>query len=1722
MSRRKNRRKSKPTLRFNEGSRRRRTIIESLETRQLLTGDTSPFGYLQIPLAADQSGAALVQDASLQNAWGVAALPNGGPVWVADGATGVASRYQGAVSSGGSISAFSQLPQNISVPAGAPTAITFNPTFEFTVGSGNTASPPLFFIASQNGEIDAWQSLLGTQAQKVIGVSGAEFTGLAVANNGTASFLYAADFHDDKIDVFDSSYNATTLSANAFTDSSLPAGYAPYNIQLISGQLYVTYALQDAAKETPVVGGGNGIIDIYNLDGTLAKTFASAGQLNVPDGLAMAPSGFGDFAGDLLVANSGNGEILAYNTSGVFQGALNDGPGSTSPIIIDGVRGLVFGNGSSAGDVTTLFYSAANGGHGQFGEILNAFDQSLAVVPTVVTATQGSSFSGTLATLRDSDSTLAASGFAAEIMWGDGTSSVATVVSNTDGGFNINGTHTYASAGTYQATVTASDTALNARTATATANVIDTSFSPAGVTFTTTEAQSFSGSVGTFADPSGIGNQYFANIDWGDGSTSAGTVALAAGGSGYSVTGSHTYTGGGSFAVTTTVLEEMTGSTTAGSSAIGTIASTAAVTDLNTLTAQATTFSATQGTSATVAVATFTDTYAAATAGIFSATIDWGDGTSTSAGSVTQSNGTFTVMGTHAFVENGSMSATVSISDTPGTASATAVSTATVADGNTLTAQALTFVTNPGQTFAGKVATFSDTNSLVLGSDFSAQIDWGDGSSSAGTVTAANGVLTVAGSHSYTAGGLSDAVDVTITENAHTTIAYPTATSTAVVPADDVTGTGETISATATSASSQQSLATFTKNAGNLADTFTATIDWGDGTSFTTGTVTADGSGGYDVLGSHTYSTPGAYTPDVIVYESTAGGSATPAAAIAATANVASPVVLSAATLTGPEHTATAFTVATFTDVDASAIAGDFTATIDWGDGSGSSAGSVTGSAGHFTVSGTHSFADAGTFSVGVSLSEATPTVLSNSVTSTATISQDDSFTPSAASLTATVGTAFSGVVATFTDTDTVSSSNAFTAVISWGDNNSSSAGTVTGANGVFTVSGVHTYSQDGSFPLTVTIENSSSLPGATESAATGSALVSPGSALSVTGTSITPTEGQTFSGTVATVTDTGSSLAASAFTATINWGDGTSSTATVTGASGSYTVAGSHTYTEEGTFQATVSVTETAISATVSATTSATVGEGDTLTAVAGTVTATQGSTFTGAVATFVDTNTGAAASDFTATIDWGDGSSTTAGSVTASNGTLAVSGSHDYSATGSDSIKVSLSDNSPGTASAAATSTATVVTTSTTTTSTATATISGEVFDDVNVNRVLDSGEIGLGGRTVFLNNDGTGVPDSSNPSTATDANGNYTFTALAAGSYSVMEVVPANHGVTLTTNPQTLSVTAGENVTGINIGNVLTSTLLPLQVPLTRLPAASDANTAYINAVYASILGHAPDATGLAYWQQQMTGGAGRASVAQGVWDSAEHRGMEVEQFYEEFLGRPSDPAGKSFWTAAFNAWGTEQIEVEGFLTSTEFMNLHSGETAFVDALYNNVALRAPDSTGESYWVGQLASGQTLLQVASAFVFGQEASTAVVDAFYSDFLHRAPDSADLQMWVNDLTSHTLNGEQVGVQILASGEYYSDMTGNHAPSITSANSTGFTTGSAGSFTITTTGSPTAAISESGALPSGVTLVDNHDGTATLAGTPAAGTAGTYRLTIKASNGTAPDASQTFTLTVS
>ncbi|HET6883971.1 MAG TPA: DUF4214 domain-containing protein, partial [Pirellulales bacterium] len=426
-----------------------------------------------------------------------------------------------------------------------------------------------------------------------------------------------------------------------------------------------------------------------------------------------------------------------------------------------------------------------------------------------------------------------------------------------------------------------------------------------------------------------------------------------------------------------------------------------------------------------------------------------------------------------------------------------------------------------------------------------------------------------------------------------------------------------------------------------------------------------------------------------------------------------------------------------------------------------------------------------------------------------------------------------------------------------------------------------------------------------------------------------------------------------------------------------------------------------------------------------------------------------------------------------------------------------------------------------STTTPTGGTATISGTVFDDLNLNGQFDGSETGIAGRKVFLNVDGTGVPDANNPSTTTDANGNFSFPGLAAGTYQVDEVLTPTGSAVMTSQPVRLTLTAGQNVSGVMLGNALGSSVVPIILARTDPPAASDANTAYIDALYQSVLGHAPDAAGLAYWQQQLTSGASQLSVAQGVWQSTEHRGMQVDQFYEEFLGRPSDPQGKAFWTAAFSTWGTEQIDVAGFLSSQEFQNLNPGNTAMVDAMYDGIAERPADSAGESYWVNQLNSGTSLVDVLFNFIYGQEASTAVVDSFYADFLHRTPDSASLQAYVNDLMNKTLTADQVAEQILSSSEYFNDVTGNPAPSIYSTASTSFTQGVAGSFTVRTGGIPVGTITESGALPSGVSFIDNGDGTATLLGTPATGSGGVYNLTLSADNGGGTPATQSFVLTV-
>jgi uncharacterized protein (TIGR03118 family) len=195
------------------------------------------------------------------------------------------------------------------------------------------------------------------------------YKGLAIATTSAGTFLYAADFHHARIDVFDASFDRVHLSGS-FRDHKLPPGYAPFNIQELGGRLYVAYAKQDADREDEVAGPGRGFVDVYSTSGQLLRRLIRRGHLNAPWGLVQAPAaGFGRFSGALLVGNFGDGRINAYDPrTGAFRGRLRHEDGS--PIQIEGLWALRFGNGVT-GDPTTLLFTAGieDEAHGLFGAI---------------------------------------------------------------------------------------------------------------------------------------------------------------------------------------------------------------------------------------------------------------------------------------------------------------------------------------------------------------------------------------------------------------------------------------------------------------------------------------------------------------------------------------------------------------------------------------------------------------------------------------------------------------------------------------------------------------------------------------------------------------------------------------------------------------------------------------------------------------------------------------------------------------------------------------------------------------------------------------------------------------------------------------------------------------------------------------------------------------------------------------------------------------------------------------------------------------------------------------------------------------------------------------------------------------------------------------------------------------------------------------------------------
>jgi uncharacterized protein (TIGR03118 family) len=383
---------------------------------------------LQTNLVSDLPGVAATTDPNLVNAWGISESP-ASPFWISDNNSGLTTLYQvpGANSAPVSINPLVvNIPTPVSPTGGTPTGTVFNTAsasnaFEVTgpnkAGLTTTASA-LFLFDTEDGTIVGWNPAIdptrqfagsgGASNHAVIAVdnsgnnftnpdpnqqTGAVYKGLAIATSTTpiltgdansTALLYASNFRAGTVDVYDANFTkVTSLPRGAFQDRRLPRGYAPFNVQVLNGKVFVSYALQDAAKHDDVAGAHHGFVDVFNLDGTPgfprgAVRLISRGALDSPWGLAIAPTGFAGLNDPnnnpvLLVGNFGNGFINAFDsTTGVPLGQVRDPDGE--PVQVDGLWALKVGNGGSGGATNTVYFTAGPFGesHGLFGSLTTA------------------------------------------------------------------------------------------------------------------------------------------------------------------------------------------------------------------------------------------------------------------------------------------------------------------------------------------------------------------------------------------------------------------------------------------------------------------------------------------------------------------------------------------------------------------------------------------------------------------------------------------------------------------------------------------------------------------------------------------------------------------------------------------------------------------------------------------------------------------------------------------------------------------------------------------------------------------------------------------------------------------------------------------------------------------------------------------------------------------------------------------------------------------------------------------------------------------------------------------------------------------------------------------------------------------------------------------------------------------------------------------------------
>ena len=378
---------------------------------------TAPTAFSATALVSDTAGTgALETDTHLVNPWGIAFSPTS-PAWVANNHTASSTIYDG---NGHAQPAGAPLVVNLPEGAGGvdfdPTGIVFNATHSFAISSNGASATAAFVFDGEGGMIGGWSP--GVDADNVVvmytDAGGAVYKGLAIANNGSGDFLYATDFFNNKVDVFDKDFAKQPAASFPFTDPGLPDGYAPFGIQALptgtngATQIYVSYAQQEPPdNDDEADGPGLGIVDVYDTNGALVtQLIAAGGVLDAPWGMALAPDDFGTFANTLLVGNFGDGKINAFDpTSGELVGTLAAADGT--PFAVVGLWGIAFGNDANNQPHNTLFYAAGTNdeANGQYGRIDQGETPPVLNAPpdVTVTAPEGD-LSGTVTVSADAQS----------------------------------------------------------------------------------------------------------------------------------------------------------------------------------------------------------------------------------------------------------------------------------------------------------------------------------------------------------------------------------------------------------------------------------------------------------------------------------------------------------------------------------------------------------------------------------------------------------------------------------------------------------------------------------------------------------------------------------------------------------------------------------------------------------------------------------------------------------------------------------------------------------------------------------------------------------------------------------------------------------------------------------------------------------------------------------------------------------------------------------------------------------------------------------------------------------------------------------------------------------------------------------------------------------------------------------------------------------------------